>query len=98
MKTKARKPIYVSDEVDGNVDLAVATFQVRKQIVKWQNSQSDTHLQQLKEHKEYKIEIKPNTRKLIQLVEPPSAQCATKPFTWELTKTMVSKYLIRYAM
>ena len=46
------------------VDLADATSQVQKQIVKWQNAQSDTRLQHLKEHKEYKIEIKPNTKKL----------------------------------
>ena len=64
LKTKARKPIYVSDKVDGNVDLADATSQVRKQIVKWQNAQSDTRLQQLKEHKEYKIEIKPNINEI----------------------------------
>ena len=50
LKTQARKPIYVSDEANGKVDLADATSQVQKQIVKWQNAQSNTRLQHLKEH------------------------------------------------
>ena len=48
-KTKARKPICVSDKLDGEcieVDLADATSQVRKQIVTWQNAQKDVHLRQ----------------------------------------------------
>ena len=56
--TTARKSICVSDGLDSEADLADATSKVRKKIVKWQNSQNDVHLRQLKEHKEYKIELK----------------------------------------
>ena len=30
---------------------------IRKQIVKWQNSQKETHLKQLKEHKDFEIKV-----------------------------------------
>ena len=59
--TTARKPICVSDGLDSEADLADATSKVRKQIVKWQNAQNNVHLRQLKEHREYKIELKHST-------------------------------------
>lgn len=59
--TKARKPICVSDGLDSEVHLADATYKVRKQIIKWQNAQNNVHLRQLKEHREYKIELKQST-------------------------------------
>ena len=59
--TKAKKPISVSDGLDSEVNLADATYKVRKQIVKWQNSQNNVHLRQLKEHKAYQIELKQST-------------------------------------
>jgi len=41
--------------------LADATYKVRKQIVKWQNSQNNVYLRQLKEHEAYQIELKQST-------------------------------------
>ena len=59
--TKVRKPICVSDGLDSEAYLADATSKVRKQIVKWQNVQNNVHLRQLKEHREYEIELKQST-------------------------------------
>ena len=61
---KARKPICVSDGLDSEANLADATYKVRKQIVKWQNAQNNVHLRQLKEHKEYKVELKQSTSEI----------------------------------
>jgi len=60
-KTKARKPISVSDRLDSEADLAATTSRVQKQIVKWQSAQNDIHLGQLKKHKHHKIELKQST-------------------------------------
>ena len=38
-------------------DLADATSKVRKQIVNWQQKQSNVHVMQLKEHKDYEFKI-----------------------------------------
>ena len=38
-------------------NLLEKTNKIRKQIVKWQNSQKETQLKQLKEHKDFKIKI-----------------------------------------
>ena len=64
LKTKARKPICVSDGLESEsieANLADATCKLRKQIVKWQDAQNDICLRQLKEHREYKIELKQST-------------------------------------
>ena len=38
-------------------DLADANTKIRKQIIKWQHEQNDVHLRQLKEHKDYEVQI-----------------------------------------
>ena len=38
-------------------DLAGATSKIRHQIVKWQVSQSNTQLRQLRQHKDYKVVV-----------------------------------------
>ena len=50
--------LRVTNNVNNDVeDLADATSKVRKQIVKWQHGQNDVRLKQLKEHKDYEVQI-----------------------------------------
>ena len=50
-----------STDIDHDVDLVDTTSKIRKQIVTWQHAQNNIHLRQLKEHKEYRIIVEPNT-------------------------------------
>ena len=38
-------------------DIADATTKIQKQVIKWQHGQNDVRLRQLKEHKDYEVQI-----------------------------------------
>ena len=46
-----------------DLDLAGATSKIRYQIIKWQHSQSNIQLKQMRENKEYEIVVEPSSNK-----------------------------------
>ena len=58
-KIKAPNSDYVCYENDAE-DLASVTSKVRNQVVKWLSNQSNIHLRQLREYKEYEVKLQLN--------------------------------------
>ena len=48
----------LTKHVDNDMeDIADATTKIQKQVIKWQHGQNDVRLRQLKEHKDYEVQI-----------------------------------------